>query len=527
MTVNSFIELYLTVFGWILYDGFWSILTDTGIAYIPFIGALVRNFAEPYTSQNERDASVTSIKRMEVDVFTMLTVIVLAGQPALPVSVSGTNYTPACSVSGARNTTAVSGGATGTTYDTAFSATALGNQSAVVPIWWIGVMRLSTGVANAAIQSIPCAVDLRQLRYELDNERIVDPETLRQVWLFVNDCWAPARAYFDTSHDTLTAGTDPSDINWLGSTHFLSAGYYDRYQARRAVPGFSFQATALPNGLARGRDSVYYNTSLPKPQWGHPLCREWWTEPQNGLRARILSGIPPALLTDIITAMAAQGLSQRQTEDWIVRDQIAGATASSPVRISPEIEPSVLSNPANLAGAIGAKLEQFTLLPKIYLLKQAAPVIQSLLLMLLYAALPFILLFSSYSIATVISTSIILFSIKFLSVFWELARWLDTHLQEAITLGRVNNDFIDAYNYFIGSGALDSVREDLLDLALAVMFVVAPLVWVFALGLAGINVGKGIGIFVDNATKPVASAGEGGGRTLTNAGKKGVSKLGK
>ncbi|MGH8552386.1 MAG: hypothetical protein ACRERS_03745, partial [Methylococcales bacterium] len=68
MSTHSFIEIYLSVFGWIVYDGLWDILTGSGLAYLPFIGALIRNFVEPYESQNERDASVTSIKRREVDV---------------------------------------------------------------------------------------------------------------------------------------------------------------------------------------------------------------------------------------------------------------------------------------------------------------------------------------------------------------------------------------------------------------------------------------------------------------------------
>ncbi len=523
---NSFIELYLTVFGWILYDNFWAILSDTGIAYLPFIGVLAKNFVEPYTSQNERDASVTSIKRMEVDIFSMLTVIVLAAQPFLPISVDGSSAVTACSGG------PVTGGATGSTYDTVFSAASIGGQQAAVPIWWMAVIHLSAGVTNAGILAIPCDVDLRQLRYEFDNEKFTDPETYRQIVLFFNDCWAPARAYFSSSNDTLPAGTDPSEINWIGSQTFLDNGYYDRYQAKQAIPGFPFQATATANGGATGRDSAYYNTTLPKPQWGYPLCSEWWSDPLAGLRARILGEADPALLNEIITVMTGQGLGTTQAEDLIVR----GLTANEETLVEAAQDGSnaafLSGGPGNLAGAVGAKIEQITLIPKVILLKQAAPIVQALLLMLLYTTLPFILLFSAYSIGTVITVSIILFAVKFLSVFWTIATWLDTNLQKAILIGQGRADVASRFRDFIlKDGLLDTVNKDILDLSLAILYVVVPLFWVFALGLAGLRAGRGISDFISGTSGPVGNAGEKGGGAAAGAGKKiatkGAGKLGK
>ncbi|MGH9837381.1 MAG: conjugal transfer protein TraG N-terminal domain-containing protein [Blastocatellia bacterium] len=214
----------------------------------------------------------------------------------------------------------------------------------------------------------------------------------------------------------------------------------------------------------------------------------------------------------------------------MVRDQFANVSTDD-VRAFEDEAPtfdSLSEMPARLGGAVGAKIEQFTLFPKIYLLKQAAPIVQSLLLMLLYATLPFILLFSSYSIATVITTSIILFAIKFLSVLWAMARWLDTHLQEALLIGTGRNDAGSRiFDFFVKDGLFDTLSEDVLELTLAILFVVAPLVWVFALGLAGITVVRSISSFIDQATKPAGSAGEKGGGAAVGLAKKEAGKLGK
>ncbi|MGH2621022.1 MAG: conjugal transfer protein TraG N-terminal domain-containing protein, partial [Anaerolineales bacterium] len=69
MTVESFFELYLAIFGWQQYNQIWTIVTGTGLAYLPFLIILLLNIIGPMTSQETRDAATTSVKRMEVDLF--------------------------------------------------------------------------------------------------------------------------------------------------------------------------------------------------------------------------------------------------------------------------------------------------------------------------------------------------------------------------------------------------------------------------------------------------------------------------
>ena len=41
--VQSYPELYTMLLGWGLYDKLWQLLTQTGIAYVPFIGIILKS----------------------------------------------------------------------------------------------------------------------------------------------------------------------------------------------------------------------------------------------------------------------------------------------------------------------------------------------------------------------------------------------------------------------------------------------------------------------------------------------------
>ena len=43
MSVSSYLELYLAIFGWYMFDQIWVILKETGLAYLPFIGMFLKN----------------------------------------------------------------------------------------------------------------------------------------------------------------------------------------------------------------------------------------------------------------------------------------------------------------------------------------------------------------------------------------------------------------------------------------------------------------------------------------------------
>ena len=47
MSVDSYLELFTSLFGWTFYGILWDVLVTTGIVYLPFLGILIDNWREP------------------------------------------------------------------------------------------------------------------------------------------------------------------------------------------------------------------------------------------------------------------------------------------------------------------------------------------------------------------------------------------------------------------------------------------------------------------------------------------------
>jgi hypothetical protein len=506
MDVGSAIEIYTSVLGWMLYDRIWEALTDTGLVYLPFVELVVKNFAKPYVAQGANGAAETSIRMMEMDLIAMFTVAALAGAPMITLKIGDLGHTTPC------GGPSVTGANTRTTYDQAFAA--IGGQTAIVPVWWYGVLAIASGINEAVIASVPCTADIRTLDYRLDNTRIQDPELRRQVQLFANDCWLPARSKFLARHDALPAGYPPDDIDWIGSRYFQDTnGYYGNgnlnlaLRASEEIPGFPYDAA---------RDTEYQAGFIPLN--GRPECKTWWQDGVNGLRKRLLATIDPDVLAQSVADARATNPTETDTsaEDALIRklfEQERGQLAA-PANRSDGATPSIWSQFTNeLMGTIsgtGLAFEYLTWQPKLYALRQAAPIGQSFILMAIYLLLPFVLVFSSFSLGTMLFLSIVLFALKFCTAIWSLATWLDTNMIRALGLEWWK------YQYDVELGTATLVA----NLAAGLMFVVIPLVWFMLLGWAGYRIGSGL----EAITKPIHSAAESGASKGSNMATRTISR---
>ena len=96
MSVDSYLELFTSLFGWTFYGILWDVLVSTGIVYLPFLGILIDNWREPAQGGEVGHASGLSLRRMEIELFIALLVVVLAGQPAAltPLNAGILSYSP-------------------------------------------------------------------------------------------------------------------------------------------------------------------------------------------------------------------------------------------------------------------------------------------------------------------------------------------------------------------------------------------------------------------------------------------------
>lgn len=513
METAAVVDIYTTVLGWTLYDRLWEALLDTGLAYLPFLAVFVRNFVKNWEDAGDGGAEA-SVRNLEVSLAAMFTVVVLAGQPVLDLPVAGLSHTAACGAS------AAAGGDTGTLYDGAFDIGGAG--PAKLPVWWRAVMAVSAGMSNVAVAAIPCQANLRRLSYQMENTRIADPELRAQIGLFAARCFEPAKARFAREHRILPAGYAADDVDWPGSRFFLdTAGFYDDPNPALAprpeepVPGFPYDPA---------RDLEYGGTA-PASGLGRPTCKQWWSDGSAGLRKRLLDQIDPAVLAEMKNA-ATGAATPEAVEDAQIRRLFVN---EAPVRAA-----STLGSNFLFAGLFATDLDQvvkgmpdpFKVLANLgtayhaaeqtatfYALQQAAPIGQSLILMAIYLCLPFVLVFSSYSIETALLAALGIFALRFLTALWALATWVDAAMAKALGI-----------SWWTADGD-QGVAALVVGITGALLFVGLPVVWFLVLGWAGHRLAaSGLAGALTEGVGRAAAGGVRAGSAFLRGGMRGLRK---
>lgn len=458
--VQSYPELYTTLLGWQLYDEIWDLLTQTGLAFLPFIGIVMRNVAQPYMSQEAKDAGSTSLRRMEIDFISTLLFIFFAVSPAFILNPSVLYYTPLCQTSG--QFTTYHPGNTGTTYDQAFTVP---TGDIRVPIWWYAVIAFSEGITSGANTLIACAPDLRKMVSQVNMAKIPDAELKQEVQEFEQECFIPARTHY--LEDVHTNGTvltpiqasiqqyGENDTEWPGSHGFLQT-YYQNLSAASPVKGFAYNAEQDINS-----DS---NTDHP-PTYGTPTCDVWWNDSQNGLKSRLKAILPNSFWDEF-----GQKLNDNSQDDLVKLIIFSGQTGYD--KASDMVGDWGYSHTTTALGTWFNQLEQY---PKLYAAEEAAPIIQALLLLMVYSFLPLILVFTSYRAASFISGAIIIFSLIFWTFIWHLVSWTDSSLMTAL--------------YGDSWFSHQSANASLVDMMIGTLIIVAPLFWFSFMGSMGIAIG--------------------------------------
>lgn len=270
MIANTFLDIYTGIFSWKLYGVLWDTLNGTGLAYIPFIAAVIGSLKQAYDQSAER-----VVNALEWDLLGMIIVLILVVIPYqnAAVSIGDVKYTLTTS---SCNTPDVSGHGddTGKSADTVFSDLGAAGTSVRMPIAWGLVQYLSSSITYTAIKAMGCSVSFDEVMYELASVSIDDPQVLNRLDEFNKQCYRPAMANLQVNG--LPAGTDRStldswvDPSYIGSTMLLNTpGFY--YQSDQA-----FVRNAERYGFVRNEALYPLDASHP-PDWGAVVtCKELW-----------------------------------------------------------------------------------------------------------------------------------------------------------------------------------------------------------------------------------------------------------
>lgn len=460
--VQSYPELYTLLMGWDLYDKLWNLLTETGIAYLPFIGIIFKNVGKSYLTQGTEQA----LRSMEIKMITTLLLIFFGAAPFIPLNAHTVSYSPVC---GNSKGVTYYPGHTNTTYDKSF---VVPEGDIRIPLWWYAVMSVSEGLTSAANSMLGCVPNLRKMVTTIDMAAISDPALKQEVQDFETMCYLSARVQFlkdgrtnnMANQDRIQEYTKKygvEDTEWLGSYAF-NAIYYPHLRSSRPVVGFPYQASEDINA---GTDHLNPST------YGLPSCYHWWNDSRYGLKNRLYTVLPKSFQDEF-----REFLHSEQTQDGVIKKIIAN-TARGYAGYTNANDTIGNIGYSHLVSALGIWYHQLEEYPKLYAASQAAPIIQALLLLMIYVFLPFALVFSGYNPTAFIIGAALIFSLIFWQFIWHLVSWTDKALMQALYT-----------NWFTKQGA----GATLTDMIIGTLVIVAPLFWLMFINAMGVAVGNAI-----------------------------------
>jgi len=521
MAVDSYLELFTTLFGWKWYGIVWDVLASTGIVLIPFAALLLRAWRDSARGGSYGSVHELALRSVELEFYVAIFVAIIAGPPTVTLSASMMSYQAPPTLS-QPNPPPATPASPRSTYGSA-GAFAGAPASVRIPVWWYTVLALTKGIDHAILAGIPDAVGIREVQEQAKLASITDPVLRAEVARFYSECFVPARSRYMREKPTgsVVAGIlsdfGEDDPDWIGS-HLYLTFYYPNMRAMRPVAGWAYDPT-------RDKD---FDPALPHTA-GSPWCSQWWTDPNQGLKARILA-LPEAsslknMLSAAATKLAGWFPSMTHAAQKIADDAVRAALNNSRVEASGSYQPDNMEREdrstiwgmaqdlGTVVGAAGANFMFGTLLKT---LKPMLPIAQAVLLMIVYALLPLIVVMSGYSLSMLATVALGIFTINFWTVLWKLAQWIDEKLVASMFDGVGAMDRVMAT--MSHDGLMGGVAKDfLLDTFFAMLLIGMPLIWTMLMGWVGIRVGSAMQGVMSEITDNSKDAGKSGANSVKKA----------
>lgn len=510
MVVSSAVELYTTLLGWHLYNSIWALISGTGIIAIPFIVAIVGGLIE--SRRGEGVSGKELIGALETRLYAMIVVIFFCVQPAVNFKTENAKiYASGCSSDGSQSNPGTKDfGDTGTTYDQQTTAleNTMGGRVAQVPLWWHFWLKINYAVTNALKSELPCDADVRSVVANLANLQVTDPLLRDETNQFYRDCYLKAankymRAQPDDSEiSNAYRNNKEEDMSWIGSRLFVGQpGYYDQLRPSKPIK-------AMPYSALRGDDVMGPDTAgtdlNPGPGW--PTCDKWWSDSDDGLRKRLITDLKEKGMSaegkDAYAAVTGSLFdTQKQSDDALLQTAVAIPGKREAYSMNNSLNTSYSQDVANdgnstwaaiknlpgWAGEWGANANMaynvFTATMQARAIRSGAPIVQSIVLLMLTMMIPLIMLFSQFNLGTAVTLTVVHFSVVFWSFLFELAKWLDNFLLNAVLDKGTPDGALSSVGYLLAyGGSTDVMAISYITMA---AYVVLPIIFTSLMGLAG------------------------------------------
>ena len=505
MVVNDYLTLFLTLQAWIISNKIFYLLSSANLLVFPLVLIIFTTMTEAMQEgEDEGNKGLLSLNRSAVGLTLAVCAYLFAMIPNQKLNLGTLTYNDVrsgqCGVAITKP-----GENTETSWDSAFES--LGGQTAKVPMWWKLMHSMSIGITNASIAAIPCSYDVTRSQLKLSEVSIQSPALQQETQQFYQQCFAQAKSTMvhNTYQNDGVTDDDFKKANWLGDDYFLSTNpnathtTYSGIQALDPVPSFPYKES---------RDKSYNDIwaerlrAEPK-QHAYPTCQEWWADSQYGLRNRLAGEVEkhsPEIYRDV---MQPQGWfdtlfkgekTAEQRKDMLVRRALSTENINATGRTTRGYG-AVIDGAGNdrasaeiwgaTAGGAGLVIGRTFLEPAFFIVREALPMFQALLLSALIIAIPMVLPLAMYNWRVVMTISIAYFGVEYFTFWWEWCRSLESKLLTAMYSGHDFN-FLDPISY--SAGAMNVLDSEIMRVVLLILYIVVPTLWLSIISFAGYQV---------------------------------------
>lgn len=483
-TVDSYLEFFLTLLGWIINNGIFGLLVQTGLIILPLIIIMLKTFLEvKKQGEDEGNKGELLISWLGISFFPAMFMIVFALAPAIPISLNkiemNVEQSKQCGYAVPKRPEQTSYGSL---------STELSGQTAKVPLWWGLMHMINKGITHGAISVIPCQPDLRQIRFEVQHQKINNPALINEIKQFVSQCYVPARQRLFQAQPNMTPA-QVRDTEWLGGRILVTnPELYPKYRAQQPNAYWRYD---------RRRDAGLANTG----RGGYPRCDDWWANSDVGLKVR--------LLNDLRNNFSAKVTDMLNTKDNAEEAILRGALKPENVNVSGgkvypgyggNLDQTFMNTIGRTASAVGTGLGSLAAFPALDAMRQALPMVHSFGSMVLIILIPIVLVISGYNLKTLVTLSVVLFAFQFIIFWWELARWLDSWLLSVLYDSSAHNSW---NMHFIENTENDVI----VNMVMGSLFIVIPGIWLASMSWAGVRLGNLADQFRNGANEAQKSGG--------------------
>ncbi len=208
---------------------------------------------------------------------------------------------------------------------------------------------------------------------------------------------------------------------------------------------------------------------------------------------------------------------------WLNQDEVTEAVIRQVISPSSQVKGNVYTDYggqvggtvwnglARAGGTLGVAMGSLAYFPAMDMVRQALPMVMSFLKMAMVICIPMVLIIGTYQLKVAMTMTVVFFAMMFVDFWFQLARYIDSTILDA----------------FYGSGSphlsfnpvmgLNTATQDaILNFVMGAMFVILPMLWITAIGWAGVQVGALLSD-LSNGVKGVQQAGAQGGGVAKQA----------